>query len=97
MDQNLEDYPMEDVLKFIKVALFCTQTITRRRPSMAQVVTMLTTPIRLNDKELKPPNFSAATESWNARKATNGDLLFMDDGNTTTLSASVTYSDVVAR
>lgn len=55
VDPSLEDYPEEEVLRYIKVALFCTQATAGRRPSMPEVLLMLSKPIRLNEKELIPP------------------------------------------
>lgn len=68
------DYPEEEVLRFIKTALFCTQAAARR-PSMPQVVTMLSKPIRINERELTAPGYihdyngtvSKATNSSNSR------------------------------
>ncbi|WOL13346.1 hypothetical protein Cni_G22116 [Canna indica] len=57
VDPALEEYPEEQVMRFIKVALFCTQAAAGRRPSMLQVVDMLSKPARLNEKELTPPGF----------------------------------------
>ncbi|XP_058109153.1 cold-responsive protein kinase 1-like isoform X3 [Magnolia sinica] len=36
LDPELEEYPEEEVLRFIKVALFCTQAAAQQRPSMKQ-------------------------------------------------------------
>ncbi|KAJ0966889.1 hypothetical protein J5N97_023806 [Dioscorea zingiberensis] len=55
VDPNLKEYPEEEIKRYIKVALFCTQSATARRPSMTQVVQMLSKPIRINEKELTPP------------------------------------------
>ncbi|KAG0456890.1 hypothetical protein HPP92_022047 [Vanilla planifolia] len=55
VDPSLGDYPKEQVLRYIKVALFCTQAAAGRRPSMSQVLHMLSKPIRLNEKELTRP------------------------------------------
>ncbi|KAI0509974.1 hypothetical protein KFK09_010574 [Dendrobium nobile] len=55
VDPSLEDYPEEEVLRYIKVALFCTQAVAGRRPSMPEVLHMLSKPIKLNEKELLPP------------------------------------------
>lgn len=41
VDPELEGYPEEEVLRFIKVALVCTQAAAQQRPSMKQVVEML--------------------------------------------------------
>ncbi|KAJ4812041.1 Leucine-rich repeat transmembrane protein kinase [Rhynchospora pubera] len=53
VDPNLKDYPEEEVLRYIKVALFCTQCAANKRPFMRQVVEMLSRPIKLNEEELK--------------------------------------------
>ncbi|KAL8228687.1 hypothetical protein R6Q57_013587 [Mikania cordata] len=57
VDHDLTTYPKDDVIKYIKVALFCTQATANRRPSMSQVVNMLSRNIKLNEKELTPPGF----------------------------------------
>ncbi|XP_076942216.1 putative serine/threonine-protein kinase [Bidens hawaiensis] len=56
MDPGLKTYPKDDVVKYIKVAFFCTQTTANRRPMMSQVVNMLTRNIKLNEKELTAPS-----------------------------------------
>ncbi|XP_020683325.1 putative serine/threonine-protein kinase [Dendrobium catenatum] len=55
IDPVLGDYPQEEVLRYIKVALFCTQAAAGRRPSMPQVLQMLCKPVILNEKELTKP------------------------------------------
>ncbi|KAK1313395.1 putative LRR receptor-like serine/threonine-protein kinase [Acorus calamus] len=57
VDSDLGEYPEDEVLRYIKVALFCTQASAQRRPSMIQVVDMLSKRIRLNEKQLTPPSF----------------------------------------
>ncbi|XP_051128325.1 putative serine/threonine-protein kinase isoform X2 [Andrographis paniculata] len=57
VDPELKEFPKEEVLRFIKVALFCIQAIASRRPTMNQVIEMLSKNVRLNDKELTPPGF----------------------------------------
>ncbi|KAF8409295.1 hypothetical protein HHK36_005369 [Tetracentron sinense] len=57
VDTELEEYPEEEVLRYIRVALFCTQAAASRRPSMIQVVDMLSRHIQLNEKQLTPPGF----------------------------------------
>ncbi|KAL8248197.1 hypothetical protein R6Q59_005065 [Mikania micrantha] len=57
VDHDLTTYPKDDVIKYIKVALFCTQATANRRPTMSQVVNMLSRNIKLNEKELTPPGF----------------------------------------
>ncbi|XP_020108723.1 putative serine/threonine-protein kinase [Ananas comosus] len=41
VDPEIVGYPQEQVLRFIKVALLCTQAPSHQRPSMTQVVDML--------------------------------------------------------
>jgi len=40
-DPDREEYPEEEMLWFIKLALFCTQATPQQRPSIKQVVNML--------------------------------------------------------
>ncbi|KAI4304350.1 hypothetical protein MLD38_039876 [Melastoma candidum] len=57
VDPDLEEYPKEEVLRYMKVAFFCTQAASQRRPSMSQVVDMLSKNIKLNEKQLTAPGF----------------------------------------
>lgn len=57
VDPDLDEFPEEEVLRYIKVALFCAQAAASRRPLMSQVVDMLSKNIRLNEKELTAPGF----------------------------------------
>ncbi|XP_059671075.1 cold-responsive protein kinase 1-like [Cornus florida] len=57
VDPELEEFPEEKVIKYMKIALFCTQATASRRPMMSQVVDMFSRDIRLNEKELTPPGF----------------------------------------
>ncbi|PPE02407.1 hypothetical protein GOBAR_DD00595 [Gossypium barbadense] len=52
VDPELTEYPEDEVLRFIKVALFCTQASAHQRPTMNQVVHMLSKDVHLNDKLL---------------------------------------------
>ncbi|CAL9774016.1 unnamed protein product [Musa acuminata subsp. burmannicoides] len=74
IDPALQEYPEEQVLRFIKVGLFCTQASAGRRPSMPQVVEMLSKPMKLNEKELTPPGVvggSLFMNNFRVPKATN--------------------------
>ncbi|KAG9441003.1 hypothetical protein H6P81_016857 [Aristolochia fimbriata] len=56
IDPEIEKpYPEEEVLRYMKVALFCTQAAAKRRPNMTQVLDMLSKQSRLNEKLLTPP------------------------------------------
>lgn len=103
IDPVLQEYPEEQVLKFIKVALFCTQAVAGRRPSMTQVVQMLSQPIRLNEKELTPPGYVEGSSS--TIKASEGTISSSTQfkGSTTTDSAAqftlspITFTQLVPR
>ncbi|KAJ0797847.1 putative protein kinase RLK-Pelle-DLSV family [Helianthus annuus] len=69
VDPDLKTYPEDDVIKYIKVAFFCTQATANRRPLMSQVVDMLSRNIKLNEKELTPP---AIFQDSNDNKKTSG-------------------------
>ncbi|KAL4626752.1 hypothetical protein ACB092_05G120300 [Castanea dentata] len=57
VDPELEGYPEEEIIRYMKVAFFCSQATASRRPLMSQVVEMLSRNIRLNEKELTAPGF----------------------------------------
>lgn len=76
VDPSLEDYPEEEVLRFIKVALFCTQAVAGRRPSMAEVLRMLSKPTRLNEKELiRPGLIQDSTKGSRTSSSTNASTI----------------------
>ncbi|RWV83698.1 hypothetical protein GW17_00054663 [Ensete ventricosum] len=88
VDVALKDYPEDQVIRYIKVALFCTQAAAGRRPSMSQVVEMLSRPVQLNSKEITRPGYmddSGKTSS--SVRATNSTFSRLEDsttGDTTT-------------
>lgn len=55
VDPDLTEYPKAEVTRFIKVALFCTQSASNKRPHMKQVMEMLSKEVNLNDKLLTEP------------------------------------------
>lgn len=56
VDPELTKYPEDEVTRFIKVALFCTQAAPHQRPTMKQVVEMLSKQVHLNEKALTKPD-----------------------------------------
>ncbi|KAH7653399.1 Non-specific serine/threonine protein kinase protein [Dioscorea alata] len=103
VDPNLKEYPEEEVLRYIKVALFCTQASANRRPPMPQVIEMLSKPIRLNEKELTPPGFIEGSMSTSkASKATITSNLRTKDASSSDSSipfssAPVTCTELIPR
>ncbi|KAJ7961253.1 Kinase family protein [Quillaja saponaria] len=55
VDPALKEFDKVEVLRFIKVALFCTQSASQQRPAMKQVVKMLSKEVHLNEKLLTEP------------------------------------------
>ncbi|XP_010935639.1 putative serine/threonine-protein kinase isoform X2 [Elaeis guineensis] len=102
VDPALEEYPEDEVVRYMKVALFCTQAASVRRPSASQVVEMLSRPIRLNEKELTPPGYMEdSTRMSMGSKATNSSNLAFKDSSridsTLFTSNPVSYSEIVPR
>jgi len=57
VDPDMVEFPEEEVIRYMKVAFFCTQAAASRRPMMSQVVNMLSKNTRLNEKQLTAPGF----------------------------------------
>ncbi|KAL6567436.1 hypothetical protein OROGR_001104 [Orobanche gracilis] len=57
VDPELENFPKDEVVRYMKVALFCTQANANRRPLMSQVLEMLSKNVTLNEKQLTAPGF----------------------------------------
>lgn len=60
VDAGMEDYPEEEVLRHIRVGLACTQAAPGTRPTMREVVDMLSRPVALPETEtqMRPPSFA---------------------------------------
>lgn len=71
VDPRLEEYPKEEVLRFIKVALLCTQAASNFRPSMSQVVAMLSKEININENLLSRPGFISDFKNLKVAAGTN--------------------------
>ncbi|KAL2250413.1 putative serine/threonine-protein kinase [Sesamum indicum] len=71
VDPDLIEYPQDEIMRFTKVALFCTQAASQQRPDMKQVVTMLSTDVNLNDNILSEPGLYRPR---NPRKPRDGSL-----------------------
>ncbi|CAN1284148.1 Cold-responsive protein kinase 1 [Linum perenne] len=71
VDPEMGEFPDEHAVRHMKVAFFCTQATANKRPTMTQVVEMLSsTNIRLNDKVLTPPGFFPDSDGVNNKKST---------------------------
>jgi hypothetical protein len=58
VDASIEDCPEEEALRFIRVGLACTQVTPSSRPTMRQVVAMLSRPVAPRELEMRPPSFT---------------------------------------
>ncbi|KAM3226326.1 hypothetical protein ACQJBY_058788 [Aegilops geniculata] len=94
VDARVKDYPEAEVLRYVKVGLACTQAAPDGRPTMRQVVKMLSRPAAFRELEmhladhhyssaLTRPSLSLSPVSSMATSSTN--------------SASATYSEIVPR
>lgn len=86
----LKEYPEEEVLRYIKIGLFCTQGASARRPTMPQVVEMLSKDIRLNEKELTAPGLL-----YDSRKTGKGFKLKYcdsDDKDSSTMNTTAAFT-----
>ncbi|KAI3912480.1 hypothetical protein MKW92_006855 [Papaver armeniacum] len=77
VDPDLAEYPENEVLRFIKVAMFCTQAASNTRPSMKQVVKMLSKDVALPEMELTKPGFqkSNITQQYSGSGSSQEDPL----------------------
>ncbi|XP_015890270.1 cold-responsive protein kinase 1 isoform X2 [Ziziphus jujuba] len=72
VDQEMGEYPEEEVIRYMKTAFFCTQAAANRRPMMSQVVDMLSRNIRLNEKQLTAPGlFQDSRREPSLKKSTD--------------------------
>ncbi|KAK4418950.1 Cold-responsive protein kinase [Sesamum alatum] len=71
VDPDLIEYPQDEIIRFTKVALFCTQAASQQRPDMKQVVKMLSTDVNLNENLLSEPGLY---RQRNPRKPRDGSL-----------------------
>jgi len=68
VDTEITDYDENEVYRFLVIALFCTQSGAQHRPTMKQVLQMLSRQVHLNEKALTEPGIYR----WNASAKTSG-------------------------
>lgn len=95
IDPELEEFPEQEVLRYMKVALFCTQANASRRPLMNQVFEMLSRDIRINEQEITPPGFFQ--ESGGLGILQSKEKLSESSTCCNVSSASVTITEVTSR
>ncbi|KAL5740419.1 hypothetical protein ACOSP7_029301 [Xanthoceras sorbifolium] len=73
VDPELTQYPEDEVMRFITVALFCTQANPHQRPTMKQVVEMLSKPVNLNESILTQPGVYRVHSSQHLSGGSSGE------------------------
>ncbi|XP_045798957.1 putative serine/threonine-protein kinase isoform X1 [Trifolium pratense] len=68
VDSEITDYDENEVYRFLVVALFCTQSTAQHRPTMKQVLQMLSKQVHLNEKALTEPGIYR----WNSSVKSSG-------------------------
>lgn len=99
VDPALKEYPEEQVLRYIKVGLFCTQAAAGRRPSMSQVVEMLSKSVQLNEQEITEPGYMEESGRFNkgfTAKNSSKDSTSTDTSTPFT-SSHVTFTEMSPR
>ncbi|XP_004492426.1 cold-responsive protein kinase 1 isoform X2 [Cicer arietinum] len=71
VDSELIDYDEIEVYRFLVVALFCTQSAAQHRPTMKQVLEMLSKQVHLNEKALTEPGIYRWNTSGKRRGSSN--------------------------
>ncbi|KAG4123799.1 hypothetical protein ERO13_D11G348600v2 [Gossypium hirsutum] len=95
VDPELSQYPEEEVLRFIKVALFCTQAAANQRPTMKQVVEMLSKEVNLTEKLLSEPG---VYKGQNPRHwGVNKDLQALDPSSSSRIFSSHIITQMLPR
>ncbi|OIV96149.1 hypothetical protein TanjilG_13081 [Lupinus angustifolius] len=91
VDPEMKEYPEKEVIKYIKVAFFCTQSVASRRPLMTQVVDMLSKEIQLNDKQIAAPGFFMDSRESSLKKSPSDSIIAQFS------NSSVSITQVTAR
>lgn len=84
------EFPEEEVIRYMKVAFFCTQAVANRRPLMSQVVDMLSRNIRLNEKEITAPGFFQDSGESSMKKSSTDSASFQISSTAITAITQVT-------
>ncbi|KAL7136261.1 hypothetical protein ABFS83_10G017900 [Erythranthe nasuta] len=73
VDPELKDYRTDEITRFAKVALFCTQAAVQQRPDMKQVLKMLSTDVNLNENLLSEPGLYRPHSILKSRTSSHSD------------------------
>lgn len=105
VDKTLEgDYDVDEACKFFKIGLLCTQDMAKIRPSMSEVVKMLTGEMHVDDEKISKPGLISELMGLK-RKNDSSDLISGDSkkmgdsslGSRDATCATMTFTSISAR
>ncbi|KAI3754019.1 hypothetical protein L2E82_26105 [Cichorium intybus] len=88
VDENLSDFDENEVKRVMRVALLCTQTSQKKRPSMSRVVAMISGDIEASD-DITRPEYLNGFKSDDATTFKSSGLTFGNDGVASTSHSAV--------
>ncbi|PSR98573.1 LRR receptor-like serine/threonine-protein kinase [Actinidia chinensis var. chinensis] len=92
VDPDMEAFSEEDVIRYMKVAFFCTQSSANQRPTMSQVIEMLSrNDIQLNEKQLTAPGLFLDSSKFSNKKSMENPTSYQMS------SASITITQLTPR
>lgn len=105
VDEALEgDYDWDEAFKFLKIGLLCTQDMPKIRPSMSEVVKMLTGEMDVYNEKISKPGLLSELMGLKRKKVSSnlisGDTKNMDDsssGSRDATCATMTFTSLSAR
>ncbi|KAI8552467.1 hypothetical protein RHMOL_Rhmol06G0269100 [Rhododendron molle] len=105
VDKTLEgDYDVDEACKFFRIGLLCTQDMAKIRPSMSEVVKMLTGEMHVDDEKISKPGLISELMGLK-RKKDSSDLITGDSnkigdsssGSRDATCATMTFTAISAR
>ncbi|KAG5546134.1 hypothetical protein RHGRI_018347 [Rhododendron griersonianum] len=105
VDKTLEgDYDVDEACKFFKIGLLCTQDMAKIRPSMSEVVKMLTGEMHVDGAKISKPGLISELMGLKRKKDSSdlisGDSKKMGDsslGSRDATCATMTFTSISAR
>ncbi|XP_058221529.1 cold-responsive protein kinase 1-like [Rhododendron vialii] len=105
VDKTLEgDYDVDEACKFFKIGLLCTQDMAKIRPSMSEVVKMLTGEMHVDDEKISKPGLISELMGLKRKKDSSdlisGETKKVDDsssGSRDFTCATMTFTSISAR
>ncbi|CAK9182936.1 unnamed protein product [Ilex paraguariensis] len=107
VDSSLEgEYDVDEACRFLKIGLLCTQNMPKIRPSMSNVVKLLTGEMEVDDNAISEPGLifelmGLRSEKHNTSNTLSSGLENLNNssssGNTNTSYATMTFTSIYDR